>query len=156
MKPDSLIKDVKHYFEFLYNKGYKIRYADHPSQFSGNWVVELESSDCIIYITSEQDYLHLAFSPVKNADRKKRFSIGTMIYFLSGGNNFMGPFEGNTFWGKKKQFTRLAGLLKEYIDQITPCFGEDFEKYKSDILCAEEKYNNLGAQMYARKLKGLK
>lgn len=123
-KVDHIIKDIEHSFGFLYEKGFKIRSAESSPQFNGNWVVELESLYCLIYITSDRNYIMLEFSSVNNLDIKKRITIEKLIYLLSNGQNIIGAFKGNLAWSKKKQFDRLSDLLKEYIDQITFYYRE--------------------------------
>jgi hypothetical protein len=152
---DSVQKDIKRYFGFLFDKGYKIRDAVYDSQHFGNWIVALESPNCVIEITNDRNEILLAFAPVKSG-RNNQIGLRPMIYFLSHEQNFIGPYEGNLFWGRKKQFERLASLLKEYIDQITPYFGNDFEKYKSDLMSAGKKYVDLSIERYARKMRGPK
>jgi hypothetical protein len=118
----SIIKDIKQYFDFMFDKGYKIRSAEYSSRYNGSWVVKLESSDCIIYITSDRDLLILEFSSLNNQNTKNRINIDKMLYLLNRGENNIGPFSGNLAWGKKSQFIRLSNLLKEHIDQIETYF----------------------------------
>ncbi len=115
---NSIIVDAEKYFGFLFDKGYKIRSAEYSSRLNGNWAVEIESPSCIIYITNDRNFLSLEFTSTKNVDIKSRITLEEIIYFLSKGHCIVAPFKGNLAWGKKKQFERLASLLKEYIDQI--------------------------------------
>lgn len=144
-------KDIRRYFGFLFDKGYKIRDSDYSPQHFGNWRVALESPECVIEIYCDRNELSVAFGP-SDVNRKSRIGLKSMIYFLSQGKDFVDSYEGNLFWGKKKQFEGLANLLKEYIDQITPYFGDDFEKYASDLMFAQSDYNNLAVERYARKI----
>jgi len=124
-KVDFIIKNIEHYFGFLFDRGYKIRHAEYSPQFNGNWVVELESSNCVIYITKDRNDLLLEFSSLRDRNPRNRIVIEKMIYLLSNGQTIIEPFKGNLAWGKKKQFERLSSLLREYIDQITSYFGAD-------------------------------
>ncbi len=124
-KIDSIVKNINLHFGFIYDRGYKIRLAEYSPQFNGNWVVELESLDCVIFITSDRNRILIEFSSVRNKNPRNRISIERLLYLLSNGQNIVKPFEGNLAWGEKKQFERLSRLLKEHIDQITSYFGDD-------------------------------
>jgi len=143
-------RDIRHHFGFLEESGYKIHDAQYFPEMNGSWAVDLESSGCNIEIYSDRDVLNLIFIPV-NADRKYRISVEAMIYFLTEGREFVGDFEGNFAWGKRKQFERLVSLLKTYLDQIVPYFGDDFEKYKDNLMLAQKKYNDLSFKIYRTK-----
>jgi hypothetical protein len=143
-----IARDIKRYFGFLFDKGYKIqniRY--HPESF-GNWGVVLESPFNLIYIFCDREEIFLSFAPV-DTDHKDGIGIEPMIYFLSQEQNFIGSFEGDLFREKKKQFEKLADLLKEYLDQITPYFGSDFLRYKNELLSTQKKYNDTLLKRYA-------
>ena len=147
----ALIKrDIRHYFRFLLERGYKISDAQYFPKMNGSWAVDLESSSCNIEVYSDRDVLALTFLPVNN-NRKYGISIEAMIYFMTEGREFVGGYEGNFAWGKRKQFERLVSLLKAYLDQIAPYFGDDFEKYKDDLMLAQKKYNNLSFERYVNK-----
>lgn len=139
-KINSIIKDIKKYFSFLFDKGFEIRHSEYSSQFFGNWIVELESSECVIYITNDRNSILVDFSPKRTEDIKNRFGIGTMIYLLSDGRENIGPYEGNLAWGRKKQLERMAKLLKDNLDKITPFFEKDFEEQRSELVAAQRRY----------------
>ena len=137
-----ILRDIKHYFGFLFERGYKIRDAEYVPEKLGNWGVDLESSTCNIQMYSDRTVLFLVFIPL-NRDRKNGISIEAMIYFLTEGREFIGDLKGHyTSWSKKDQYERLASLVKAYIDQIEPYFGNEFQTYKDDLLAAQKKYND--------------
>ena len=141
-------KDIKRYFKFLFDRGFKFSDSFYDAQNFGNWTVSLESSKCIIEISSDRNELFVAFASIK--DRRSTIGLKPMIYFLSQGQNVIGPYEGNLFWGKKKQYQRLATLLEKYIDQITLYFGSDFQKYKEELILAGKKYVDLLLENYTK------
>jgi hypothetical protein len=71
---------------------------------------------------------------------------------LSQGQNFISWWEGegNGFQRTMKQLKRLARLLEEHIDQITPYFGSDFYSHKSGLIFAQNKYNDLALRTIPR------
>jgi hypothetical protein len=141
-KLDFVPKEIRRYFGFLFDRGYKIKdFESHPQHF-GNWRVALESTECVIEIYCDRNEISLAFGPL-DIKEKTRIGLKSMICFLSQGKNVVKPYEGNLFWGKRKQFEILASLLKEYIDRITPFFGRDFQKHKFDLMFAQSKYSFL-------------
>ena len=146
-KLDSVHKEISRYFEFLFDKGYKIRDSEYSPQHFGNWRVTLDSPECVIEIYCDRNELSIAFGS-SDVNRKGRIGLEPMIYFLSREQNFIGSYKGNFFWGKKKQFKRLASLLKEYINQITPYFGNDFQKHEIDLMFAQNKYNLSAVERY--------
>ena len=135
-KINSILKEVKRYFGFLFDASYRVRSAIYHPQAFGNWEIVLETNNSIIEICKDRTEILIYFVPL-HGDRKYRIEFKSMIYFLSQGKQFVGPFEGNLFWGKKKQYEELAALLREYIDQITPYFGNDFDNYKNELLTAQ-------------------
>jgi hypothetical protein len=145
-------KDIKRYFGFLFDRGYLIRDSLFDAQHFGFWKVVLESPNCVIEIYNDRNELSIAFT--HKGDTISQVDLSSMIYFLSEGRVFTGSFEGNLAWSKKKQYERLSRLLNEYIDQITPYFGNDFEKHKSSLMLAQKEYNQLLFKRYVMKTKG--
>ena len=124
-KVASINRDIKYYFGFLFERGFKICSTEYSPKYNGNWVVRLESSDCIMYITSDRGNLLLEFSALQDRNTKRRINIENIIFLISEGQTIIRPFQGNTFWGKNKQFERLADLLKKHIDQISSYINEN-------------------------------
>jgi hypothetical protein len=153
-----VLRDIKRYFVFLLDKGYKIANTHYSFQHFGNWIVTLESQKCTIFIIQDRLELQLSLAPRK-AEMKDSFSLESMIYFLTKGQEFIGYFEGNLSWGKKKQFGRLANLLRKYHDQIVPYFDNngnnlwesDFSKHKDDLISNQKRYNELLMADYRQK-----
>jgi len=145
-KLKSTIKEVEGYFGNLYENGYKIRFADYSSRFSGNWVIEFASHICAIILTNDRKYIRLEFSPVDNSlgedrfDVNSLFSIETMVYFLSKGEINIDGFRWTFQFQKRKHLQKLAELLEKHIDDIEPFFGDDFEIHKDDLVNARIKY----------------
>jgi hypothetical protein len=147
MNLNPVLRDIKHYFGFLFDNGYQIRDKDIGFLAARNWEVILESPECLIKIFSDQYEVFLVFSPV-NVDIDNRLGIKSLIYYLSKGQKFIGKFEGD-YKDRKKQLERLASLLKEYIDQITPYFENyEFQRYKSDLLKAQQEYYDIYIRKY--------
>ena len=139
-----ILKDIRRYLSFLFEKGYKIRNAHYSPNPNGNWVVKLQSQDCVISIVQDRSEILVSFSPVFGADNPHdQFSLESLIYFLSGGQIFIGTFEGNLAWGKKKQFERLEGLLRNYIDQIAPLFGSSYREHLDELRDAQNNYSGI-------------
>jgi len=122
-KTKLIIKDINKYFGFLYAIGFEIQHAEYSPQFNGNWVVQLKSSVCFIYITSDRNNISMEISALDNGKHKNRISIEKLIYLLSDGSIVVEPFKGNLAWEKRKQLERLSNLLKIYINQILVHFA---------------------------------
>jgi hypothetical protein len=147
-----IVRDLELFFGFLLNGGYKIREFHYFPESFGNWEAQLESPNCLIIISSDRNAILLSFASLK-ANINYQIGIEPMIYFLSREERFIGNFEGNLFRGKKKQFERMANLLKEYIGQITPYFGDNFENHKNELLSAQNKYNRLSLEKHIQRIK---
>lgn len=135
-----IARDIKQYFGFLFERGYTINEIFYDSKTFGNWWVVLQSSCCVIIITQDRSEILLSFASHKS-ETSNQIALESMIYFLSEGKTFIGFFDGDLFREKKRQFERLAQLLKGNIDRIEPYFGSDYEKFKIELLVAQRKYN---------------
>ena len=151
MKTESVLREINQYFGFLYDKGFKIQSAAyHPESF-GNWEIILKSTSCIVEISNDRNEILVEFVPLYR--KKDRIGLREMIYFLSQGQEFLSPFEGNLFWGKKKQLKEMASLLQEHVDKMCVYFGESFDEYRAELLSAQKKYNQLAVDIYAKRKK---
>ena len=138
-----IIKDIKRHFGFLFDQGYGIREAHYSIHPNGSWYVDLASKDCVISIVEDRSEILAYFSPVFRSVRSNdRVSIEAMIHFLSEGKTIVDSYKGNLAWGKNKQFERLAGLLRKYVDQIAPHFGDNYYEHKDKLKEAEKQYFN--------------
>lgn len=147
-KKDPVLIEIEDYFGFLFDRGYKIRqFKDLPM---GDREVTLESSSNCIIISSDRRDLDLAFAPLDTTTRN-RIGIRGVIYFLSGGQNFIGRYKKTLFNRRKNRFEDLANLLRLYIDQITPYFGKEFDTYRHELILAGNKYNDLYMDKYISK-----
>lgn len=99
----------------------------------------LALDNCGIVIYSDQGEIGVLFSPI-DSNLTYRIGLEAMIYFLSNGQVFVGKMEKSFFNTRKKAFEQLSRLLEEYIDQIVPYFGKDYEKYKHELMLTQQKY----------------
>ena len=136
---DSILKDIKQYFNFLIDSGYKIQGAKDFGRV-GNWQVFLISPNRIIKIGSDQGLVSLFFAPINsNLIRENSFSIKSVVYYLSKGEDFIDPYKGIWFKTRKNQLKKLSQLLTEHFEEIMPLFGENFEIHKSGLILARNK-----------------
>ena len=149
-KLDSIIKDIEYYFRFLFDKGYKVHHMKELPM--GDWEVVFASLDNSIVIYSDHSEINLAFAPI-DSDVKNQIGIRAMIYFSSHEQNFIGRYDKDILTNQKEMFVKLSSLLKEYMDQIIPYCGKDFEKYRYEIILARKKYNDIFIDRYIPKRK---
>lgn len=135
-----ITRKVKQHFGFLFERGYKIQNFQYHSRDFGNWGITLKSKNNLIIVSCDREEILLSFAPL-NTNGRDGIGIEPLVYFLSQGQKFIGGFEGSLFWEKSKQFERLANLLKVYLDEITPYFGDEFPKYRAELLSAQMLYN---------------
>jgi hypothetical protein len=138
-KIESILNEVKRYFGFLFEMGYQVQSVDYHPESAGNWEVVLRSKDCFLEISNDRGEVMVYFIPL-NGDGRYRIGIKAMIYYLTQGQKFIDFHRGNRFWEKNKQFDELAKLLKEYINQITPYFGDNFHDYREELLSAQRNH----------------
>lgn len=149
-KLNFITKQIKRYFDFLFDTGYQIQSVDyHPNGF-GNWEVTLGTDQSILQICQDREAILVYFLPLRG-DRECRIELKAMIYFLSRGKIFIGPFKGNLSWGKKKQYEELGVLLRENLDKIVPFFGVNFNDYKNEIITAERDYFWMAVKSFNKK-----
>ncbi len=118
----------------------------------GDWQVTLALDNCGIVIYRDQSEIGVLFSPI-DSNMIYRVGLDGMIYFLSEGRIFIGKLRRHFFNTRRKRFEELARLLQEYIDQITPYFGIDYDKYKHELILMQQKYLDIYLKKYIPKQK---
>jgi hypothetical protein len=132
-------KEIQRSFGFLFQKEFSIRNA-YVLQSSFDWVVELESKDCIIWVIWSRSQLFVEFTPVFGSKSVEKILLEAMVHYLSDGEVFIDNSPGNFSGGKPKQFERAADLLKKYIDQIAPFFGSKYYEHEEALSKASKRY----------------
>jgi hypothetical protein len=124
------------------------------------WNVILESSRCLVHIFQERSDIFLTIAPLKaltplnEIGIQEQIGLQSMIYFLSDRNKFIGLYEKSFYKTRNKQLEVLASLLEEYLDQITPYFGNyEFRQYQRDLLSVQKEYNDLLIKRYVTERK---
>ncbi len=140
-----VLRDIEYYFQFLLDRGYKIHNVKELPM--GDWQVTLALENCAIVFYSDQGDIGVLFSPI-DSNLNYRVGLDSMIYFLSDEKIFLGKFKKSFFDSRNKIFERLSGLLNEYIDQITPYFEKDYEKYKHELMLIQQKYLDVYLDKY--------
>jgi hypothetical protein len=119
-----VLKDIRHYFGFLFEKGFEIRKTDYSEKSFGNWSVRLETRECVILIIQDRLELQVGIVAQPAPEHLRHFAdLATLVYRLSDGKVMVEPFRGNLSWGKKRQFERLSNLLRDHIDEILAWCG---------------------------------
>jgi hypothetical protein len=138
---NPLMKDIRHYFGFLFDKGYKIRESNIPFWSNRGWSVVFESAECLIEIYYDSGEVFLVFSPT-NVVFNNHIDIRAMIYYLSNGKNIIRRHDYAFYKDRKKQLDWMSYLLRTYIDEISPCFiNREFGLHKNEILAASKEYS---------------
>ena len=137
----TVISEIEKYFHFLFERGFKIQSKTYYPQAFGDWEIVLESPSCQIRIGTDRGEVILGFLPLK---AHSNFAVGlrAAIYFLSRGEQYIGVYKGNIL-DSEKQLEMYANLLEKHLDQILPLFGDGHEKYREDLLIAQQKVNDL-------------
>ncbi|SRR5258706_668403 len=152
-KTESILIEARNYFAFLFEMGYQVQSINYYPQTFGNWNIVLASKESILEICEDRSEILVYFIPL-NRDRRYKIGLKAMIYYLTQGQKFIGVFEGNLFWKKKKQLEETANLLKDYISQSVPYFGNNFQDYREELLSAQRKYFELRVNQIHKKKRG--
>ena len=154
-KFNPVIRDIKKYFNFLFDQGYTIRYVNFKQHRMIFWNVVLESPKCIIHIFQERNDIYLNLAPLNaisihdEIGIQDQIGIKSLVYYISKGKRFIGLYEKDFYRDRRRQFRLLADLLKEYLDQITPYFGNyEFRQNQGALLLAQKEYNDLLIKKY--------
>ena len=139
-RESRIIEDIKHHFGFLFERGYQIRDVQYSQE--AFWYMILESPNFFIRIDYDRDYISVLFDPEKR-NGQNQIGLESLVYYLSKGKHFVGYFEGNPAWGRRKQFERLSGLLKEYHDQVATFFISDSYRFRDDWTISQKRYSEL-------------
>jgi hypothetical protein len=138
---NPILSYIERDFGFLFDKGFRIRDANVSFWSTRSWEVTFESPKYIIIVYCDQHGVVLVLAPFGEIVEYD-LRIEAILYYLSKGKNFVGRFEGDFYKDKRGQIERLAGLLKENIDQILPCFEiNQFKEHKDELLKAAMEYN---------------
>ena len=134
MNKSEISKEIENHFWFLFDRGFRIQSVKYYPEHMGNWIVVLESQDCLIDITSDRGEIFLSLgSHDYGEDDQMWFDINTIVFYLSKGKTLIDEFQGQ-LREKDKQFQRLANILANYLDTIIPIMGKDFENHKVNLL----------------------
>jgi len=138
----AAMKQIRRYFGFLYQRGFRVASTTTTSWLFGSWWVMLESELCKVQIRSHRDEINVALHPAVS-DEAKGIALESMIYYLSHGEMFIGYFlEKGKLVSVKRQFKELAGLLNAYLDEAIPYFGPEYPKYRDALISAQNEHND--------------
>ena len=146
--------DVEQCFSFLRNFGFVVQSVDYHPEGFGNWEVTYASKECLIEISNDRGGIDLNFMSLN--DKGSRVGIKGMIYYITQGQTFIDYFLDSPLPSHNKQLKDLAILLNEYLAQIMPYFGNDFQFHKEKILLAEKNWYNFAIQQMQMKIKAEK
>jgi hypothetical protein len=145
--------DIQHYFNFLIEEGYEFSKLEYiKGGYGGGWQVIFKSSSCVIHIVEDQSRVSVLFAPLDEGN-KTLIGLEAMIFYLSQEKIFIGEFDKSAYKSRGGQLEKLASLLKEYINQISPYFGSDFNKYKDALMMSKQKYSDIWFNKYFPKKK---
>jgi hypothetical protein len=136
---NTILKDIHRSFEFLFQRGYRVRDAYWNHNYP-DWCVQLESKDCIIWMYWGRSQLFIYFTPIFASQPEKRIMLEMMVYYLSNEELFTDNTPGNFRGGRRKQLERAADSLKRYIDQIESCFSKNYNEFLNDFADLMRRY----------------
>jgi len=136
---NPIVRDVKHYFNFLFTKGYRIRDAKVSFLSSYNWSIDLESSKCAIRIWCDQFAVFVVFAPLGTVINRQ-LDIRALIYYFTKRELFIGKFD-DALMSRESQMKQLARLVEENLEKIESYFDADvFPEFSDEILRAVQEY----------------
>jgi hypothetical protein len=155
----SISEKIESHFQFLFDRGFSFRFVEYYPEDMGNWIVILESVDCLVDFTQDRGYIFISFGHNHSGAHDlhallydfKWFDLMALVYYLSKGKNYIGHYE-EELRDKDKQLERLSRITAEYIDKIIPVMGKDFEKHRSNLLAVNKQV--LEIQLHDIKTRG--
>lgn len=132
MSVSLLSGEIKEHFDFLFDRGFAIRSISPPMQNMGNWIVTLESSQCIFRIISDHGEISLDVGPKSNTGVQKWFSINAVVFYITEGRILLEEFK-EQIPQKDEQYRRLAKLLRDHLDKIIMLMGKDFVNHDAKL-----------------------
>ena len=153
-KFNSIAKEIHTYFNFLFEKGYRLQSITSITGLpKRDWMAVITSSNMNIAIHSDEGEISLGFYPIHDSRLISHIDIDIMIYHISHGEIYIGRYKRYLFNKRKKRFELLSNLLKEYLDRIEPFFGNNFDQYEHELIMATQKYDRITTEKYYRKSK---
>jgi hypothetical protein len=140
-----VLKDIRKYFGFLLQEGYEISDQHYSYKTFGNWIVTLKSKECKIVVVQDRRYISVSLAP-HNARPGEQFGLEAMVDFVTHGQKSEGLVADYRLRNKRKQFERLANLLRQYHDQIVPYLQNNnpwespYHKYKDELITAQRQF----------------
>lgn len=132
---NPILADVRVCFGFLLAQGYELREKNVNFWSLQNWSVTLVSPQLKLRLLSHQFTVLVVLAPPQ-WEFDNRIELGGVIYYLSEGKEFVGPYEGN-YEDQRGQMRELAELLQGHFEEILNLFQPtQFEAHRSALLAA--------------------
>jgi hypothetical protein len=147
---ESTKLDLEESFAFLLSKGFRISSFEYHEESFGNWEMTFQSRHCIMQVYRERyGDIGVVLKPV-GASEDRWYGLGTLVYFISEGKDYIGLFGGE--WSDEKgQIDRLAGILYQYFDDILSLFEKDFKPTASAIQGLHKVLLDLNREEYRKR-----
>jgi hypothetical protein len=130
---ESIKANLENHFRFLQNKGFQFDSFEYRQQSFGCWEITFKAKKCILQVYRERyNDINIVFKSAENPEENKWFGLGTLVYFISGGKNFIGLFEGKWI-DTDGQIKRFINILNIYLDDILNLFENNFAQTSKAI-----------------------
>ena len=117
-------ENVKHYFDYLLERGFRIVSIIFVDQEMQHWAVVMASNECLIKIYNHQDEIMLGISTLQLYHEAGFFDLEELSYLARRGEKHPGRYLAEVL-EEEQQFERLANLLKDYLEDVVFLPGEN-------------------------------
>ena len=121
----ELQENVKYYFKFLLERGFRIISIIFVDKAMEHWAIIMVNNECLIKIYNHQEEVMLAISTLELYNEMGFFDLEELAYLASNGEPPSTGYQ-TGMMEEDRQFERLGALLKEYLDKIVFLPGENF------------------------------
>jgi hypothetical protein len=117
LKFQEILENIRHYFDFLFRRGFRIVSVIFADQDYENWHVTMIADDCFIKIYSYIGKMNIALSTRQLYNEVGLFELTDLINLIYG-DEHLSDLPGEFPMNETQRFQKFACLLEKYIDEV--------------------------------------
>jgi hypothetical protein len=123
LKLQRILDNVRHHFDFLSRRGFRIVSVIFADPDYENWQIIMLADDCLIKIYSYMGKVSVALSTRQLYNEVGLFELTDLIYLITGDESLSESSEESPI-NETQRFEEIAGLLEKYLDEVLREIGE--------------------------------
>jgi hypothetical protein len=117
LKLQRILDNVRHHFDFLSRRGFRIVSVIFADPDYENWQIIMLADDCFIKIYSYMGKVNVALSTRQLYNEVGLFELADLIYLIKGDESLSEPSEESPI-SETQRFQEIACLLEKYMDEV--------------------------------------